>query len=330
MDKNKRILFLDYARIFTAFLVVYGHLYPPGSGVRLYIYAFHMPLFFLISGFLHAPKTSKEELLKYFRTIFVPILFFILVGVLVRVLFFHGSLVDILHTTLIGSLSHGKVSANSIVWFLFALLNVKIMMFFYLKMMEKRPMSVKRLFLLVMIWSALTYFCRYVPFNPLFLKNALMAFPFFVFGFYVRRYYEKVDFQTPNHWKSLAFALLCAILCVVMTRLNGRVSMYVVDFGNARFPFSVPLFYLNGVVGSLMIVFISFLFTKGNRLVSIAANSLISILGFQAPILDVLGYWPVSSRYLLSVLVSVLVMVACIVLHQIVVKICPELLGKRR
>lgn len=331
MDKNKRILFLDYARIFTAFLVIYGHLYPPESDVRLYIYAFHMPLFFLISGFLHAPRTSKEELLKYFRTIFVPILFFILVGALVRVFFFHGSLVDILHTTLIGSLSRGKVSANGIVWFLFALLNVKIMMFFYLKMMEKRPMSVVRLFLLVMIWSALTYFCRYLPFNPLFLKNALMAFPFYILGFYARRYYEKTGYQTPAFGRCVVYALLCAFLCVMITRINGRVSMFVFGFGDkAQFPLTVPLFYLNGVIGSLMIVFLSFLITKGNKLVAIAANSLISILGFQAPILDVLGYWPGSSRYLLSVLVSLSVMVACIVLHQIVVKICPEVLGKRR
>ena len=52
---NKRIVWIDYAKVLGMFLVIFGHtmLKPPGQEVKLWIYAFHMPLFFLMPGFLH-------------------------------------------------------------------------------------------------------------------------------------------------------------------------------------------------------------------------------------------------------------------------------------
>ncbi len=332
MNNSKRILFLDYARIFTAFLVVYAHLYPADSGVRLYIYAFHMPLFFLISGFLHSPRTSKEELLKYFRTLFVPILFFIMVGAVIKVLFFQGNFVDILYKTLKNSTLYGHVLANGIVWFLFALLDVKLMMFFYLKVTKNRRMSAKGLFALILIWGGVVFVCRYkyMPVNPLSLKNALMAFPLYYIGFYARRYYEKADFRVPEKWKCIVYALVCLFLCVMITRINGRVSMYGFVFGHAQFPFNAVLFYLNGVIGSLMVIFVSLLFKEGNKYVAITANSLISILGFQGPIIDLIGYSGESGNYLVSIFVSAFIIIVSVALNQLFMKICPELLGKKK
>ena len=330
MNNSKRILFLDYARIFTAFLVVYAHLYPVESGVRLYIYAFHMPLFFLISGFLHSPRTTKEEIIKYFRTIFVPFLFFIMVGAVIKVLFFQGNFVDILFRTLKGSVLYGRVHANVTVWFLFALFNVKIMMFFYLRLMGKRRMSVIGLLILVLFLGGVIYVCRHIPVNPLCLKNAIMAFPLYFVGFYARRYYEFKGFKFPIIWKCVSFALICTLLCIVITRINGRVSMYGFVFGHIQFPFNAVLFYLNGIIGSLMIIFVSLLFKKGNKYVAMTANSLISILGFQEPITHLIGYHGENGDHLTSLLVSAFIIIVCVVLNQFFVKICPELLGKKR
>ena len=56
---SKRIPMLDYARLLTAFLVIYGHLFPyePNNYVRVFIYQFHMPLFFMLSGYLMYAKS---------------------------------------------------------------------------------------------------------------------------------------------------------------------------------------------------------------------------------------------------------------------------------
>jgi fucose 4-O-acetylase-like acetyltransferase len=51
--RSHRLVYFDLARCMAFFLTVFAHLYSVNSGVRLYIYAFHMPLFFLLSGYLH-------------------------------------------------------------------------------------------------------------------------------------------------------------------------------------------------------------------------------------------------------------------------------------
>ena len=78
---KERYWCLDYARIITAYLVVFGHVLPLGNPVRTFIYGFHMPLFFIISGMLHKNNLSfVESVKKGFRTLIVPMLFFCVVG----------------------------------------------------------------------------------------------------------------------------------------------------------------------------------------------------------------------------------------------------------
>ena len=52
---NQRVAYLDYARVIVALLVLVGHLvtYDCRGNGRMYIYAFHMPFFFMVSGIRH-------------------------------------------------------------------------------------------------------------------------------------------------------------------------------------------------------------------------------------------------------------------------------------
>lgn len=56
MSENNRIIYLDYAKVICAFLVVFGHLFEGGTPIRNFIYCFHMPFFFLVSGMLDKNK----------------------------------------------------------------------------------------------------------------------------------------------------------------------------------------------------------------------------------------------------------------------------------
>ena len=49
---SRRIAFLDCAKVVTAFLVVFVHCYDTYNALCVHIKAFHMPLFFVISGML--------------------------------------------------------------------------------------------------------------------------------------------------------------------------------------------------------------------------------------------------------------------------------------
>ena len=71
-----KILELDIVRVLGVFLVVLGHLVNTHP-VRMYIYAFHMPMFFIVSGLLFKSKNSIKEL-KMFRKYIIPAVFFTL------------------------------------------------------------------------------------------------------------------------------------------------------------------------------------------------------------------------------------------------------------
>lgn len=71
---RKDIVWLDYARTIGIFLVVFGHClqtFPEWKtngilhGTWDYIYLFHMPLFFIISGFLFTGKPVNKANIKF-------------------------------------------------------------------------------------------------------------------------------------------------------------------------------------------------------------------------------------------------------------------------
>ena len=78
MEKYKRIVWIDYLKTFACILVVIGHLiqslqmsnidnYPQITGfINWFIYLFHMPLFFCISGYLYE-KNKKDFSWKNYK-----------------------------------------------------------------------------------------------------------------------------------------------------------------------------------------------------------------------------------------------------------------------
>jgi len=50
---DKRIEWLDVLKGIGIFFVVAGHFYKSDDPVLVYIYSFHMPLFFFISGYVY-------------------------------------------------------------------------------------------------------------------------------------------------------------------------------------------------------------------------------------------------------------------------------------
>lgn len=66
---KQRVAFLDYAKAIGIILVVLGHvintqgnILPSGKIVLQYIYSFHMPLFFIISGIIIGNKINKYSI----------------------------------------------------------------------------------------------------------------------------------------------------------------------------------------------------------------------------------------------------------------------------
>ena len=63
MERKDRLIWLDNLRCIAMFVVVMGHVYMGATPdtLRYYIYSFHMPLFFAISGAGYYLQTSRRE-----------------------------------------------------------------------------------------------------------------------------------------------------------------------------------------------------------------------------------------------------------------------------
>ena len=79
MEIVKRLDYVDVCKWLGISLVIFGHMKMPNE-VLQWIYAFHMPLFFIVSGYTYrAQKVNREFLLKKIKTIYVPFLLFALI-----------------------------------------------------------------------------------------------------------------------------------------------------------------------------------------------------------------------------------------------------------
>ncbi len=61
---EKRLDYIDALRGFGIILVVLGHLHFGHNMLHQYIYAFHMPLFFLVSGYLYRAPARLGDGIK--------------------------------------------------------------------------------------------------------------------------------------------------------------------------------------------------------------------------------------------------------------------------
>lgn len=71
---NKRIDYFDIAKGIGIILMIVGHMGWNAKSIYIdnFIYAFHMPMFFIISGFFFKPKSNKECLKKILKKLITP------------------------------------------------------------------------------------------------------------------------------------------------------------------------------------------------------------------------------------------------------------------
>lgn len=326
MKTTERLPYLDYARIFAAYLVILGHLLPTtDTNVRIYIYSFHMPFFFLVSGMLHK-DSGCIAWHKYWKTLVVPLLFFNLLFFILRPLFcriglWGGDSDDLLAVYMFNAkqsfinVFEGKNLPDIPTWFLIALLWCKV-----LTDCISRHRWLAVIFLcslagvLLVVFHSRTY---------LRIGNALMVMPFFYGGYR----FKKEIYEWCRKRGVLLLGIGMFLFNIPLAKLNGRVSTDNVWFGEMFAPFNVVIFYFNAFTTSIGLLIICMQF-PAKRLVTISAKALITILCVQAFFCST--YWHVCAftNYLLAVATSVLIFIACVLIHQLFERYLPFVVGK--
>ncbi|MCQ2199391.1 MAG: hypothetical protein MJZ19_06675 [Paludibacteraceae bacterium] len=215
----------------------------------------------------------------------------------------------------IGGIVQGCSMLNGPCWFLVALFYCKL----FVDISNKKPI------IFFVVWVLLFFILCVNRHRFLFIANAVMAIPFYYLGFYLKSSLSKIE----GIRYKVFFILLCGIVILSCIKYNGTVSMWAIKFGNLNKYLSVPIFYFVGVVGSIMVLLFSSLFKAENKYVTQIANSLISILGIQVPLIflvdNFIGY---NLSYMNSFVIALVVMLLCVGFHKLIIKHASVLIGK--
>lgn len=328
----ERIGYLDVAKVIVAFLVVFGHFYSPDSDasiLRRFIYTFHMPFFFFISGMFHhyGWYSLQKSLVKYAKTLIFPACFFIILYIVivppvVGIIDGEGGyfllLLKAIKLQLNELVTTTHLYYNSVCWFLLSLFTCKLLAdILYLNK------YIGALFIL-----GILFICWKIHSGFFYSLQAIIALPFYFMGGVIK---SKLRLLQSLKYKPI-IAVLLGLLCFALMCLNGRVSLLAHMFGNLPIPLNVCCFYLNAIIGSLAVIMLAMTANLKSPFITGLAQSLITILGFQAFLLKPFLQWLDGYTFgvLLKIVVSIAIVVICYGVHLVIMRYIPIVLGKGR
>ena len=291
--KNIREIWIDYAKVIGIILVIAGHLTFADNGAKRFIFAFHMPLFFFISGYLHRSGDSiSAGVKKDVQRLLLPYVYFYLIS---YVLWFaanflkhrHDGLNTVIHDGIVkpmlgmllgvGYETDISLSVNHPVWFLVGLFVVKLIYTGLEKLCKGNKLYIATgLAVLtgIMVWLKLLGTDLWFS-----VDSAILALPFLFAGVLVK-VYGNIKLWFKNNLLNLFYFAVLAFATAGVIYFNGGSDVNGTNWGN-----NLALFYIGGLTGSFMIFAISFVLGQypNKFILFVSANTLV-LLGTQVEV----------------------------------------------
>lgn len=257
---SPRFDYIDIAKSLGMLLIIWGHIHLVGWS-NAFVYAFHIPLFFFLSGMVFDERRYPNFvtfLKKKVVSLLVPYVIYSVLTWVVWVLYIHmtgNRTVDIwmpLAETFIAQGSGGFLVHNVPLWFVTSLFVVEVVYFFLTKLHRwlRRVIVVTLPIISYLIISYVHAFdFTLMPWN---IEVAMLAIPFYALGYEVIKNlgHERLQFLVKHHKiPSLILSLVCGIVVACFCEYNGSIS-----FGYAYMGRNVILTYLLALLGIVMMM----------------------------------------------------------------------------
>lgn len=270
---------LDAAKGILIILVVYAHCFTSGI-LHDFIFSFHMPAFFLISGITgaiscEADKPYYKTATKLLRTIGVPFLFFEFLGVISEIIRsgFSQSLKGFVFNTV-------TLRCNNIVdWFLGTLLFAKLISVLFFKLSRRITrtkyadviyISISVLFMIIAVLLP-----KEMPFVVKVWRRILVANGFIAIGYTFEQLIRKKK-------------IFIGVISLLATLIVSIINTDYMDINELQFDYPV-FFFVAAFLGSYGVIQIGKL-CCWKPLIWIGNNSII-IMGTHIPILLLLRHF---------------------------------------
>ena len=322
MENTRRLDYLDISKGVGILLVVLGYVYTMRQGINrsiptVWIYSFHMPLFFIISGILvkfTEGKWIKKSFWQIFKSKFkhlmIPYFLFGMVSIILRCFLRDTSISNILWDAIYLFVLYGIEA----LWFLPALFIGEIIFISMLKFIKNKTVNI----LLVIGLFSLAIFIRGIDYNMILLisSRAFISLGFISMGYYLFNIINDANIN-------VIYLLILFIINIFIAKYNGYVDLNNLVFNN------VFLYVLNAIFGSFIVILackkinIKFIKYLGqNSLIIMALHQNIMYLFEKVTGLSLYGY-------ISGLILCILIILIEIPIIYVINKYLPFMLGKK-
>lgn len=247
MKKNsgKRIGWIDISKGIGVFLLVLGHMPSLPYGIQNWIYSFHMPLFFALSGYTYCCKGSlRKEIGKSFKNLIIPYIIYSIVFFGIDLMLFgteHTIVKDDISNIISGQGSFG------VIWFLLSMFWVRLMYSISEKMLNEKVRAV-----VITICVCTGYLIsKYTDLDLYKIITSMVAIGFFYVGVLLKKH--KIIEHIYNSKKRIICIIGLFILSIGLSYLNLKIYGLRIELSGARYNF-LPLTFICAISGLMAIM----------------------------------------------------------------------------
>ena len=330
MAQNQRVAWIDFSKVICIYLVVLGHALSYSVTnecyLRNFIYLFHLPVFFFISGYLFRIKDNEKSISSYMlsniNSLIIPYIFLNLLVVILKIpVYLHQDFYPVFFKFLIG---HGHAPAGP-AWFLLCLFWIKIQMFFIIKLKDGMQLLCAFLYCLLAY-----YFPWYLYWD---IDASFMVMPIFILGVLIKKHYSQyINRQYSSFMLGVIF-IITFVTTFGLSIIQQKEAVFSRLFGT-----SGVLFYVAAIVGTIMIISICRLLEcYNNKYVTVLSSGSIIIMGlhgvfysYTRAFLKMLNVIPSEYDYLLKVFICLIVLLEMYLPIIYLQRYCSVFLGGRK
>lgn len=196
-------------------MIIYGHCFPPDL-TKMWVYSFHLPLFFFISGYLFKRRTLSETIKRKTKTLLIPYFVTALISLPIGYLILKvigKSTMELFYDFFY---LNGSVGWNVPIWFLVVLLWVELIF------AVTRSFNINEYVTAILAFS-IGYFI-YIKniFLPFGINIAVWLLPFYLFGYLFKKKNIVEKFSEVNSKIIISTGIMLIILCGILGNLLNR------------------------------------------------------------------------------------------------------------
>lgn len=252
-NKYQRLMWVDWMKAIGIYLIVAGHFSAVGYEI---VYAFNVPLFFLVSGFLSKRETDIRLFWKklWFNMALPMILLCTIIFILKSLINIYTGIFELSDIVdyIIGLVT-GFNSSTKGLWFVYTIICLKlILQYVPAYRWVQLVLFVSMPLLAVWLDEFQPIVCgRNIVEESNAIVNVTVAYPFFIIGFYIRKWKRQIsDFR--NIPIEIASFVCLALVLLFCASHNDCVRMYVNGYGN-----NFALFIAGGLSGTACVMILS-------------------------------------------------------------------------